>query len=258
MPGPDGQIPAESWNLPYALAQFRMRFYRVPALAPTSSWRSVGASPAGLFALGFPDVRMHVAGAVPPRERLRLRLRLHLRLRLLREPVARRVCAAVGAMSIGNGVGVGPDAAAVSPSSNRSASLAPRSSKRGGARRSEQGMRIGRGRVALDGGRLVDPVNFDDPFQGAVVRALGQAMNCEITEADGKSRQSNSHVYPGLRLYRCPEIWVRGLEQGTPVRGTGAGECDLRRHVHRFAGDAVLEADRLRLNARRLEPAPGR
>ncbi|OJU91341.1 MAG: isoquinoline 1-oxidoreductase, partial [Burkholderiales bacterium 66-5] len=30
VPGPDGQIPAGAWNLPYALPHYRMRAYRVP------------------------------------------------------------------------------------------------------------------------------------------------------------------------------------------------------------------------------------
>ena len=83
------QIPAGAWNLPYALPHFRVRAYRVPELAPTSSWRSVGASSAGFFADGFLDELIHAAGADPMQERLRL----------ANHPVARKVLETVAEMS---------------------------------------------------------------------------------------------------------------------------------------------------------------
>lgn len=46
-------------------------------------------------------------------------------------------------------------------------------------------------------------------------------MNCEITCADGKARQTNFHAYQGIRLYQCPEIQVRALENAPKVRGAG-------------------------------------
>jgi isoquinoline 1-oxidoreductase beta subunit len=75
--------------------------------------------------------------------------------------------------------------------------------------------------VALDVGRVIDPVNFDNQVKGAVVWGLGHAMNCEVTYADGKAQQTNFHAYPGMRLYQCPQIAVRGLEHGAKVRGAG-------------------------------------
>ena len=70
--GPDAQIPAGSWNNPYKLENFRMRAYRVPELAPTSSWRSVGAPGAGFHFDCFLDELIHEAGADPMAERIRL------------------------------------------------------------------------------------------------------------------------------------------------------------------------------------------
>jgi len=75
--------------------------------------------------------------------------------------------------------------------------------------------------VAADVGRVVDPVNFDNLVKGGVIWGLGHAMNCEITYADGAAQQTNYHAYVGMRLHQCPEITVRGLENGSKIRGIG-------------------------------------
>lgn len=206
--GPDGQIPAGAWNLPYALPHFRMRAYRVPELAPTSSWRSVGASSAGFFADGFLDELIHAAGADP----------MHERLRLANDAVARQVLETVGEMSDWKGArlgeGRGRGVAFVESFGVPCAQVVEVTKMPGG-------VRIDKVWVALDVGRVVDPVNFDNQVKGAVVWALGHAMNCEITYADGKAQQSNFHAYQGMRIHQCPEIAVRGLEHGAKVRGAG-------------------------------------
>lgn len=208
VPGPDGQIAAGAWNLPYALPHFRMRAYRVPELAPTSSWRSVGASSAGFFADGFLDELIHAAGADPLLERLRL----------TREPVARGVLEAVGEMSAWQGArpekGRGRGVAFVESFGVPCAQVVE-------VEQTPRGLRIVKVWVALDVGKVVDPVNFDNQVKGGVIWGLGHAMNCEITYADGRAQQSNFHAYQGMGLHQCPEIVVRGLERGSKVRGAG-------------------------------------
>ncbi|MCA0244061.1 MAG: molybdopterin-dependent oxidoreductase [Proteobacteria bacterium] len=207
-PGPDGQIPAGAWNLPYALPNFRLRAYRVPELAPTSSWRSVGASSAGFFADGFLDELIHAAGADP----------LHERLRLANDPVARKVLDAVAEMSNWQGAkpgaGRGRGVALVTSFGVPCAQVVE-------VTQTAAGLRIDRVWVALDVGRVVDPVNFDNQVKGGVVWGLGHAMNAEITYADGKAQQTNFHAHTGMRLHQCPTIEVRGLENGAKVRGAG-------------------------------------
>lgn len=208
VPGPDGQIAAGAWNLPYALPHFRMRAYRVPELAPTSSWRSVGASSAGFFADGFLDELIHAAGADPLLERLRL----------AQGAVARQVLEAVAEMSNWKGAslgeGRGRGVAFVESFGVPCAQVVE-------VTKTPEGMRIDKVWVALDVGKVIDPVNFDNQVKGAVVWGLGHAMNCETTYADGKAQQTNFHAYMGMRLYQCPEITVRGLEHGAKVRGAG-------------------------------------
>jgi isoquinoline 1-oxidoreductase beta subunit len=85
----------------------------------------------------------------------------------------------------------------------------------------EDGIRIDKVFVAAEVGRIIDPVNFDNLVKGGVIWGLGHAMNCEITYSDGMAEQTNYHAFEGMRFYQCPQIEVRGLENGHRVRGIG-------------------------------------
>jgi isoquinoline 1-oxidoreductase beta subunit len=75
--------------------------------------------------------------------------------------------------------------------------------------------------VAVDVGRVLDPVNFEAQVTGGVIWGLGHAMNCELTYEGGAAQQDNYHVFEGMRLYQTPQIEVRGLENGDKIRGIG-------------------------------------
>jgi isoquinoline 1-oxidoreductase beta subunit len=206
-PGPDSQIVAGVWDAPYGIRNFRVRGYAVPGLAPTSSWRSVGASTGGFFIESALDELIHAAGADPLEERLRL----------CHDLAARKVLEAVGEMS-----NWGSD-----PGANRGRGLAlVRSFGTPVAEvvevsQTDRGLRIDKVFVAADVGRVIDPVNFENQVQGAVVWGLGHAMNCEITYSDGMAQQTNYHSFTGMRLNQCPEIEVRGLEIAADISGIG-------------------------------------
>ncbi len=206
-PGPDGQLAAGAWNLPYGVPNYRMRTYKVPELAPTSSWRSVGASSNGFFADCFLDELIHAAGADPMAERIRL----------CNHDVSRKVLEAVAEMSGWGtelGAGKGRGVAFVESFGVPVAEVVE-------VTNTPTGIRIDKVFVAADVGTVVDPINFDNHVKGGVVWGLGHAMNCEITYADGMAEQTNFHAHEGMRLYQCPEIFVRGLENAKKVRGIG-------------------------------------
>lgn len=205
--GPDMQLAAGAWNNPYDLPHYRMCAFKAPELAPTSSWRAVGAPAAGFFFDCFLDELIHAAGADPMAERIRL----------MADPVARKVLEEVAAMSnwgeslpAGTAKGVAfvesfgvPTAEVVQVTST------------------PDGLRIDKVWVAADVGRVVDPVNFENIVQGGVVFGLGHAMNCEITYSDGKAEQENYYAHEGMRMHQCPEIFVKGLENQEHIRGIG-------------------------------------
>ncbi len=207
VPGPDAQIAAGAWNNPYALPSYRMRAYRAPQLAPTSSWRAVGAPGAGFIFDTFLDELIHAAGADPMEERIRLMD--HAASRKVLETAA-ELSSWGGELGPNQGRGVafvesfGVPFAEVVEVTNTDA-----------------GIRIDKVWAVCDVGRVVDPVNFENLVQGGVVFGLGHAINCEITYSDGVAQQSNYHAHEAMRLYQCPEIIVRGLENGTKIRGIG-------------------------------------
>lgn len=207
MPGPDIQIAAGAWNNPYDLPNFRMRAYRAPELAPVSSWRAVGANAGGWVFDSALDEAIHAAGADPLAERIRL----------MGHEVSRKVLEAVGEMSnwgealpAGTGRGVAfvesfgvPVAQVVEVTDTG------------------KGIRINKVWAACDVGKIIDPVNFENLVQGGVIFGLGHAMNCEITYEGGAAQQTNYHAHEAMRLYQCPEIHVKGLENGEHLRGIG-------------------------------------
>ncbi len=205
--GPDSQIPAGSWNNPYNLENFRMRAYRAPELAPTSSWRSVGAPGAGFHFDCFLDELINAAGADPMEERIRL----------MGHDVSRKVLETVAEMSSWGGEladGKGRGVAFVESFGVPTAEVVKITN-------TDAGIRIDKVWVACDVGTVLDPVNFENLVQGGVIFGLGHAMNCEITYSDGMAEQSNYHAHEGMRLYQCPEITVKGLENAEKVRGIG-------------------------------------
>ncbi|KJS21579.1 MAG: isoquinoline 1-oxidoreductase, partial [Hoeflea sp. BRH_c9] len=207
MPGPDSQIVAGAWDQPFAIPNQRITGYRAPELAPISSWRSVGASSNGFFYNAGLDELIHAAGADPLEERLRL----------CSDPEARKVLEAVAEMSgwdgvLGNGRGRG--VALTQSFGVHCAEVVEVTS-------TEDGIRIDKVWVAAEVGTVVDPVNFDNLVKGGVIFGLGHAMNCEITYTDGVADQSNFDAFEGMRMDQCPQIEVRGLENGDRVLGIG-------------------------------------
>lgn len=206
-PGPDLQIVAGAWDQPFDIPHYRVTGYRAPELAPISSWRSVGASSNGFFHDCLLDELIHAAGADPLTERLRL----------CTHAPSRKVLEAVGEMSNwgsplgpnqGRGVAFclsfGVPCAQVVEVTNTA-----------------NGLRLDRVFVAADVGRIVDPVNFEGLVKGGVIFGLGHAMHAQITYADGAAEQDNFDTFQSLRLYQCPEITMRGLENSDKIRGIG-------------------------------------
>ncbi len=207
LPGPDVQLAAGAWNMRYSVPNLRVRAYAVPELAPTSSWRSVGASTAGFFAESFLDELIHAAGADPMEERLRL----------ANDPDARAVLEAVAEMSNwGSRLGPkqGRGVALVTSFGVPVAEVVEVTD-------TEDGIKIDRVWLAAEVGRVVDPVTFNNVVTGGVIWGLGHAMNSEITYSDGSAEQDNFHMSEGMRLHQCPVIEVRALENNPIVRGIG-------------------------------------
>lgn len=206
-PGPDASIVAGAWDQPYAIPHYRVTGYRAPEMVPVSSWRSVGSSINGFVHESFLDELIQAAGADPLQERIRL---------CTHEP-SRRVLEAVGEMS-GWGTPLGPGrgrGVALTVSFGVPVAEVVEVTD------TSDGICIDKVFVAAEVGRVLDPVNFENQVQGAVIWGLGHAMNAELTFTDQVADQTNFHRYETIRLKQVPEIVVRGLETGPQVRGIG-------------------------------------
>lgn len=210
-PGPDSQIVAGAWEQPFAIPHQRVTGYRAQQLAPISSWRSVGASSNGFFYNAALDELIEAAGADPLEERLRL----------CSDPLARQTLEAVAEMSGWSGVGGIANGSKTGRGVALTKSFGVHCAQVIEVTDTDSGLRIDNVWVAAEVGRVVDPVNFENLVQGGVIYALGHAMNSEITYADGVAEQSNFDLNPGMRLHQCPNIFVRGLENGDRVLGIG-------------------------------------
>jgi isoquinoline 1-oxidoreductase beta subunit len=207
-PGPDLTLVAGAWDQPFAIPNYRVTGYRAPEMVPVSSWRSVGASGNGFLHDGFLDELIHAAGADPLEERLRL----------CHHDLSRKVLEAVAEMSGWAGHDIGK---------NRGRGVAftlsfgVPTAQVVDVTNTPSGIRIDKVYVAAEVGRVVDPVNFEAQLSGGVIWGLGHAMNCELTYENHVAQQTNFDTFTGMRLYQCPEIEVRGLENGDTLRGIG-------------------------------------
>ncbi len=207
MPGPDAQTPLGVRGMSYAIPNLRVTTYAAKGLSPVSSWRSVGASTGGFFSEGFIDELIHAAKLDP----------MKARIDMCTVDYHRKVLEAVAQMSdwngpLGNGKGRG--VAFVESFGVACAEVIEVSV-------TDKGVKIDKVWVAADVGPVLDPVNFENHVQGAVVFGLGHAMNCELTYKDGAVEQRNYSNHEGMRLYQCPKIEVRGLANGPTIRGIG-------------------------------------
>jgi len=209
LPGPDTQLHEGAWDAPmFNLPNLRVRSYLTEELAPVSSWRAVGAGPNVFIYETLLDEAIHAAGADPLAERIRL----------MGHDVSVKVLEAVGEMCNWNGADLGE---------NRGRGIAYGFSfgvpvaTVVEVTNTDAGIKLDHVWVATDVGQVIDPRNLENLAQGGTVFGLGHAINCEITYSDGMAQQSNYHAHEAMRIWQCPPIAFRALENNPVIRGFG-------------------------------------
>ena len=204
---PDPQLAAGLWNVYYDIPNFRATSYEAQGLSPCTTWRSVGASTAGFFTESFIDELIYAAGLDP----------MKARIEMCTVPTYRKLLETVAEMSSWTGPlgkGKGRGVAFVESFGTPTAEVVE-------VTMTDRGIRIDKVWVAVDVGKVMDPINFENQVQGGVIWGLGHAINCELTYAKGAAQQTNYNHHEAKRLYQCPVIEVRGLENDPKVRGVG-------------------------------------
>lgn len=209
LPGPDTQLHEGAWDAPmFNLPNLRVRSYLTEELAPVSSWRAVGAGPNVFIYETLLDEAIHAAGADPLEERIRL----------MGHGVSVKVLETVGEMCSWNGSRIGENrgrGVAYGFSFGVAVATVVEVTK------TDAGIKLDNVWMAADVGKVIDPVNLENLAQGGAVFGLGHAINCEITYADGMAEQTNYHAHEGMRLWQCPPIAFRALENNPKIRGFG-------------------------------------
>jgi isoquinoline 1-oxidoreductase beta subunit len=200
-------LAAGLWNVYYDIPNFRATTYEAQGLSPSTTWRSVGASTAGFFTESFIDELIHAAGLDP----------MKARIAMCNVPHYRKLLETLAEMSnwkgpLGKGKGRG--VAFVESFGTPTAEIVEVTA-------TDRGIRIDKVWAVADVGKVIDPVNFESQMQGGVVWGLGHAINCELTYAKGAVQQTNYNHHEAMRIYQCPVIEVRGLENDPKVRGIG-------------------------------------
>ncbi|WP_421701085.1 molybdopterin cofactor-binding domain-containing protein [Aliiroseovarius sp.] len=209
LPGPDSQLHEGAWDAPmFNLPNLRVRSYLTEELAPVSSWRAVGAGPNVFIYETLLDEAIHAAGADPLEERIRL----------MGHDVSVKVLEAVGEMCSWNGHDLGDNRGrGVAYGFSFGVAVATVVE----VTRTDAGIKLDHVWMAADVGKVIDPVNLENLAQGGTVFGLGHAINCEITYADGMAEQTNYHAHEGMRMWQCPPIEFRALENNPKIRGFG-------------------------------------
>jgi isoquinoline 1-oxidoreductase beta subunit len=209
LPMPDTQLHEGAWDYPLLnLQNNRVRSFRVNDLAPTSSWRSVGAAPNVFIYDTMLDETIHAAGADPMLERIRL----------MGHGQSVKVLETVAEMCSWNGHKVGPNTGrGVAYGFSFGVPVATVVQ----VTNTENGIKLDEVWVAADVGVVVDPNNLDNLATGGTVFGLGHAINCEITYANGGAQQENYYDHEAMRIWQCPPIHFKALENLEKIRGFG-------------------------------------
>ncbi len=148
---PDAQLASGLWNVYYDIPNFRATTYEAKGLSPCTTWRSVGASTAGFFTESFIDELIHAAGLDP----------LKARIEMCAVPTYRKLLETLAEMSdwkgpLGNGKGRG--VAFVEAFGTPTAEVVEVTA-------TDKGIRIDKVWVAVDVGKVVDPINYENQVQ---------------------------------------------------------------------------------------------
>lgn len=208
--GPDKSILDGAFNQPMTLSDRRYSAAVVDFDIPVGFWRAVGNSYNGFFHEGFVDEMAHKAGQDP----------LEFRLSLMNDAEHRparevlRKAAEMSNWSTPLPPGKGRGIAHVLSFGTWVAQVVQVTA-------GDDGVRIENVWCAADPGTVLDPVIFRDQMMSGIVFGLSQAINQEITFADGEVEQGNFTDYDAMRMNQCPRIEVALLENSPRLGGAG-------------------------------------
>ncbi len=188
--GPDKTTAEGEYDMPYELANQRIRHVIVPTPVPLGYWRSVGHSHNAFFKESFIDELAQAAGQDPVQFRRSL-LKKHPRYLAVLDAVVKQA----GTAPPGRAHGV-----ALHQSFGSIVAQVAEVSLQ------EKEIRVHRVVCAVDCGIAVNPNIISQQIESAIVFGLSAALMGEITIKDGQVQQTNFHDYPVLRMNQAPHV----------------------------------------------------
>jgi len=206
--GIDGPAVASIADSPYAIPNFFVDYVRPDLPVPVGYWRSVGPSQNTFILESFIDELAHAASRDPVEFRREL-LGGQPRLRHVLELAAEK--AGWGTpLPAGRARGV----ALVEDKGGLVAEIAEVSLEQGA-------VRVHRVTCAVDCGQIIHPAIVEAQVVGSVVCGLTAALYGEITIERGRTKQSNFHDYPMLRMSEMPQVDVHIVRNHEEPGGVG-------------------------------------
>lgn len=206
---PDPMMGRGAADLPYRIANHRVRFTKRNRHVPVGVWRSVGRSHNRFFVEGFIDELAHAAAIDPYRYRRRLLQHDQRALRIL-DAVARRIgWGSRRKEGIHYGIAIDVGYGSVT---GEAVALTVDGEKR---------IRIVRIVAVIDCGTVIHPDSTVAQIEGGILFGLSAALKERITLAEGRVAQSNFHDYEILTLAETPPIDVYLAPGGGAPAGVG-------------------------------------
>lgn len=206
--GPDKLLTEGSHDQPYAIANYRVTGKKADLSIPIGFWRSVGNSYNAFFHESFIDETAHAGGIDP----------VEMRLKLMKDwPVATALVEKVAAMSGWKT----PLPAGKARGLAFTLSFGTWVAEVVQVAETPDGIRIEKVWCAADLGTVLDPAIVKAQLMSGIIFGLSQALNQEITFADGMVEQGNFTDYDALRMAQCPEIEIELLENNSHMGGAG-------------------------------------
>jgi isoquinoline 1-oxidoreductase beta subunit len=188
-------------DMAYRVPNFEVGYVMRNTAVPVGFWRGVNHSQNGFFRESFVDEMAHARGEDPYQFRRKL---------LASSPRSLAVVDAVAKLSEWGRPrsGVFQGMAVVECYNSVSAQVVDLSIGEAGE------AIVHRVSCAIDAVHVVNPSIVEAQMQGAVVYALGAALDGEITFQDGRVLQSNFSDYPALRMNQVPKVEVALVSSG--------------------------------------------
>lgn len=224
--------PPEAADIPYAVANQRIRYSSPSSNIPWGNWRSVDHSTHGFYSESFIDELAHAAKMDPLAYRKKLTASKPRFQKVLDLVYEKSNWDAPLPANWGRGVAVHHSFGSIV------AEVAEVEVDNSG------GVKVHRVVCVADPGIAVNPDGFIAQMESGIIYGLSAAMSGEITIKNGAVAQSNFHDYPVTRMSDAPKIETHIITSDNPPGGAGEPSTPV---IAPAVANAIFDATGIRV-----------